>query len=80
MAHYNHGPLKPMKHLLNAIAYLDIVHDHVHSFMSTVHTSADGYFQQNNMTCNKTKMQLTNLQKLRDAIKLLGTRLSKVCF
>ncbi len=40
------GPLVPIKHCLNTTAYLSIVADHVHPFMSTVCQSSDGYFQQ----------------------------------
>ncbi len=39
------GPLVPIEHRLNATAYLSIVADHVHPFMTTVYTSSDGYFQ-----------------------------------
>ncbi len=38
------GPLVPIEHRLNATAYLSIVADHVHPFMTTVHLSSDGYF------------------------------------
>ncbi len=31
-------------HCLNATAYLSIVADHVHPFMTTVYPSSDGYF------------------------------------
>ncbi len=36
------GPLVPIGHRLNATAYLSIVADHVHPFMTI---SSDGYFQ-----------------------------------
>ncbi len=39
------GPLVPIEHRLNATAYLSIVADHVHPFMTTVHLSSDGYFR-----------------------------------
>ncbi len=42
------GPLVPIEHRLNATAYLSIVADHVHPFMTTVYPSSDGYFQQDN--------------------------------
>ncbi len=42
------GPLVPIKHNLYATAYLSIVADHVHPFMTTVYPSSDGYFQQDN--------------------------------
>ncbi len=42
------GPLVPVEHRLNATAYLSIVADHVHPFMTTVYPSSDGYFQQDN--------------------------------
>ncbi len=37
------GPLVPIEHRLNATAYLSIVADHVHSFMTSVYPSSDGY-------------------------------------
>ncbi len=43
------GPLVPIEHRLNATAYLNIVADHVHPFMTTVNPSSDGYFQQGNV-------------------------------
>ncbi len=39
------GPLVPIENCLNATAYLSIVADHVHPFMTTVYPSSDGYFQ-----------------------------------
>ncbi len=39
-------PLVPIEHCLDATAYLSIVADHVHPFMTTVHPSSDDYFQQ----------------------------------
>ncbi len=47
---YTLGPLVPIEHRLNATAYLSIVADHVHPFMTTVYPSSDGYFQQDNVT------------------------------
>ncbi len=47
---YTLGPLVPIEHRLNASAYLSIVADHVHPFMTTVYPSSDGYFQQDNVT------------------------------
>ncbi len=35
------GPLVPTEHRLNATAYLSIVADHVHLFMTTVYPSSD---------------------------------------
>ncbi len=35
------GPLVPIEHRLNATAYLSIVTDHVHPFMTTVYPSSD---------------------------------------
>ncbi len=46
------GTLVPIKHCLNATAYLSIVADHVHPFMTTVYPSSDGYFQQDNAPCH----------------------------
>ncbi len=42
------GHLVPIKHILNTTAYLSIVADHVHPFMTTVYPSSDDYFQQDN--------------------------------
>ncbi len=39
LAHF--GPLVPIEHRLNTTAYLSIVADHVHPFMTTVYTSSD---------------------------------------
>ncbi len=38
---HNLGLLVPMEHCLNATAYLSIVADHVHPFMTTVYPSSD---------------------------------------
>ncbi len=54
LAHF--GPLVPIEHRLNATAYLSIVADHVHPFMTTVHPSSDGYFQQDNAPCHKAEI------------------------
>ncbi len=35
------GPLVPIEHRLNTTAYLSIVADHVHLFMTTVYPSSD---------------------------------------
>ncbi len=35
------GPLVPIEHCLNATAYLTIVADYVHPFMTTVNLSSD---------------------------------------
>ncbi len=50
------GLLVPIEHRLNATAYLSIVADHVHPFMTTVYTSSDGYFQQDNAPCHKAQI------------------------
>ncbi len=50
------GPLLPIEHRLNATAYLSIVADHVHPFMTTVYTSSDVYFQQDNTPCHKAQI------------------------
>ncbi len=49
-------PLVPIEHRLNATAFLRIVADHVHPFMTTVHPSSDGYFQQDNAPCHKAQI------------------------
>ncbi len=50
------GPLVPIKHHLNATAYLSIVADHVHPFMTTVYPSSNAYFQQDNAACHKDQI------------------------
>ncbi len=49
-------PLVPTEHCLNSKAYLSIVADHVHPFMTTVYTSSDEYFQQDNAPCHKAQI------------------------
>ncbi len=116
------GPLVPIEHCLNATAYLSIVADHVHPFMTTVYPFYDGYFQQDDSPCHKAQIisdwfleddnefnllkwlpqspdlnpiehlwdvveweicimdvQLTNLQKLSDAIMSIWTKISEEC-
>ncbi len=53
---YTLGPLVPIEHRLNVTAYLSIVADHVHPFMTTVYPSSDGYFQQDNASCHKAQI------------------------
>ncbi len=50
------GPLVPIEHCLNTTAYLSIVSDHVHPFMTTVYPSSDGDFQQDNSPCHKAQI------------------------
>ncbi len=50
------GPLVPIENCLNATAYLSIVTDHVHPFMTTVYPSSDGYFPQDNAACHKAQI------------------------
>ncbi len=50
------GPLVPIEHCLNATAYLSIVADYVHPFMTTVYRSSYGYFQQDNAPCHKAQI------------------------
>jgi len=50
---YTLGPLGLIEHRLNTTAYLSIVADHVHPFMTPVYLSTDGYFQHNNAPCHK---------------------------
>ncbi len=47
---------QPIEHRLNTTVYLSIVADHVHPFMTTVYTSSDGYFQQDNAPCHKAQI------------------------
>lgn len=42
-----------IEHRVNATAYLSIVADHVHPFMTTVYPSSDGYIQQDNLAYHK---------------------------
>ncbi len=49
-------PLVPIEHRLNATAYLSIVADHVHLFMTTVYPYFDGYFQQDFAPCHKAQI------------------------
>ncbi len=44
------------EHCLNTTAYLSIVADHVHPFMTTVYQSSKGYFQQDNAPCHKAQI------------------------
>ncbi len=50
------GALVPIEHYLNATAYLSIVADHVHPFVTTLYPSSDGYFQQDNAPCHKAQI------------------------
>ncbi len=49
-------PLVTIEHRLNATAYLSIVADHIHPFMTTVYPSSDAYFQQDNAPCHKAQI------------------------
>jgi len=46
----------PIEHRLNVTDYLSIVAYHVHPFMTTVYTSSDDYFQQDNAPCHKAQI------------------------
>ncbi len=50
------GTLWAPEHCLNTTAYLSIVADHVHPFMTTVYPSSDGYFQQDNAPCHEAQI------------------------
>ncbi len=50
------GLFVPIEHRVNARAYLSIVADHVHPFVTTVYPSSDGYFQQDNAPCHKAQI------------------------
>ncbi len=50
------GPLVPTEHRLNATAYLSIVADHVHLFMTIVYPSSNDYFQQDNTPCHTAQI------------------------
>lgn len=45
----------PLEHCCNARAYLSIVSDHVHPFMTTLYLFSDGYFQQHKATSHKAR-------------------------
>jgi len=49
-------PLVPIEHCLNATAYMSIVSDHVHHFVTTVFPSSDEYFQQDSAPCHKAQI------------------------
>lgn len=49
------GPLISLDITLNSTAYLNIVADHVHSFMATMFPSGDGHFQQDNAPCHRAR-------------------------
>ncbi len=53
LAHF--GPLVPIEHCLNTTAYLSIVADHVHPFMTTVYPSSDA-------TSSRIKHHVTKLK------------------
>ncbi len=53
---HNLGPLVPIEYNLNTTAYLSIVADHVHPFITTVDPSSKGYFQQDNAPCHKAQI------------------------
>ncbi|MDF4405460.1 hypothetical protein P3471_23205, partial [Vibrio parahaemolyticus] len=56
--------LVPTEHGLNTTAYLSIVADRVHPFMTTVYPSSDGYFQQDNTPRHKAQIiEFTVLQR-----------------
>ena len=46
----------PIDHRLNATDFLSIVSDRVHPFSPTVYPSSDGYFQQDNASCDKAQI------------------------
>ncbi len=50
------GPFVPIEHRLNVTAYLSIVAYHVPPFITTVYSSSDGYFQQDNAPCHKAQI------------------------
>ncbi len=54
LAHF--GSLVPIEHCLNTTAYLSIVADHVHPFMTTVYLSSDGCFQLDNAPYHKAQI------------------------
>ncbi len=50
------GSLVPIEHRLYTTAYLSIVTDHVHPFMTTVYPSPDGYILQDNAPGHKAQI------------------------
>ncbi len=63
-------PLVPIEHRLNATAYLSIVADRVHPFMTTVYPFSDGYFKQDNAPCHKAQIISNCFFKHFRAVKL----------
>ncbi len=50
------GPLVPIEHRLIATAYLSIVADHIHPFITTVYPSSDNFFQWDNASYHKAQI------------------------
>ncbi|GBM70262.1 hypothetical protein AVEN_270835-1 [Araneus ventricosus] len=50
------GPLIHLETILTSEMYLSILSDHLHSFMSTVHSDGLGRFQQDNATPHKLRI------------------------
>ncbi len=50
------GPLVQIEHHLNTTVFLSIVADHVHPIMTTVYSSSDEYFQQDNASRHKAQI------------------------
>ncbi len=73
------GPLVPTEHRLNTTAYLSIVADHVHPFMTTVYHLLMAAFSRITRR-GIMDMQPTNLQHLHDAIMSIWSRTSEECF
>ncbi len=50
------GHLLPVEHRLHTTAYLSIVADHVHPFMTAAYPSSECYFQQDNAPLHKIQI------------------------
>ena len=50
------GPLIKVEQRLNATGYLNIIANQVHPFMAAVYPSMNGFLQQDNSPCHKTRI------------------------
>ncbi len=67
------GPLVLIEHRLNTTAYLSIVAEHVHPFMTTVYPSSDGYFQKDFPHFTQMASTVTRSQSNRAPLGCGGT-------
>ncbi|GBM93095.1 hypothetical protein AVEN_204591-1 [Araneus ventricosus] len=59
----NMGPLIRLETTLTGDRYLSILRDHLHSFMSIVHSDGLGQFQQDNATLHASRVATKRLQE-----------------